>query len=196
VSELLAPRIIERPLPESRARPAEAKISGALVHSMGEHIYFEGALLDAHTALDRQGVSAHCLITPAGEIVSCCGVDRIAYHAGKSQLGAERDLNRTFLGAEFLLAGEHDYTSFLKGIAQPDAYTLAQYQAGGWLYASWGKAFGFGPERIKGHSDVAGDEVRGPGNGKRDPGAGFDWPLFEEWRARWAEQLDELEAEG
>jgi N-acetyl-anhydromuramyl-L-alanine amidase AmpD len=91
------------------------------------------------------------------------------------------------LGAEFLVAGDHDYASLLRRMAAPDCYSAAQIEAGAQLYAGWARAAGFSPSAIVGHSDVAGDDVRGAGAGKRDPGAGFPWSPF---RARVIELLN------
>lgn len=189
MTELIVPEQLKRPLSAHRSRPAEVKVTGAIVHSMGERIRFEGELLEAPVLLERQRLSVQALISQAGEIVSCCGVDRIAYHAGISEWEGERDLNRTFLGAEWLVAGDHDYPSFLKAITLPGCYSEAQYRAGGWLYASWALAFGFGFDRILAHSQVSSDAVKGEGKGKRDPGPGFDWFAFRAWFDRWRDEL-------
>ena len=33
-------------------------------------------------------------------------------------------------------------------------------------------------ENVVRHSDVSGDDIRGKGRGKKDPGSGFDWDAF------------------
>ena len=95
----------------SRAR--RAKVEGAIIHAMGEKIVVgSGAPLGALAFLRRshmltgQTLSVHCLIKPDGTITRCVADDREAYHAGHSKFGDLEHLNRTFLGAEFLLAGE------------------------------------------------------------------------------------------
>lgn len=159
------------------------------MHSMAEHGFWEGNRLYAPDLLKVQKLSVHAMILPDGNIITCCGLDREAFHAGKSSFQGLTGLNATFLGAEFLVSGEHDYGSFLKRIKEPDCYTEDQYRAGGWLYASWKAAYGFPDDHIVGHSEVAGDDMRGPGQGKKDPGAGFDRAMFLDYLHQWEAAL-------
>lgn len=173
------PEIVKRPLGDSKQR--EQPVSGALVHSMGEVVTYEGRSLYAPDLLAEQKLSVHAMVTPDGKVLECLGSDRIAYHAGASRFGDLSGLNATFLGCEFLVAGEHTYQSFMERIRRVDAYTDAQYEAGGWLYARWIKTFSIPRTAVVGHSEVSGDDVRGVGRGKPDPGSGFSWPRF--WQA-------------
>lgn len=134
---------------------------------------------DACDWLDAKQWSAHALIAPNGTIIELVSPELVAFHAGKSEFAPWTWLNANFLGAEFLVAGAHDYGSWLEAIQEPDCYTPAQYEAGAWLFATWAKKYGFDVTRIRGHQDVAGDDVRGEGNGKQDPGGGFDWARFQ-----------------
>lgn len=153
-----------------------------VVHAMGEHIKADGDIIPAWDWLEKSELSVHALIYPNGQVLRGVADGDVAYHAGVSRLmlgdKTWTGLNAMSLGAEFLLAGDHDYTSLLHGMAQPTAYTEEQYQAGALLYAGWCKEFSLPAERIVGHADVSGDDVRGAGNGKRDPGAGFDMARF------------------
>lgn len=180
----MTPRLEQRPFTHVRPRPVGA--DGAIVHSMAELIQLDGKQIPAWEFLEGEGLSVHALIHPDGHIVETATPQQIAHHAGTSHYQGHDYLNSTFLGAEFLVAGAHNYDSWLHRIAMADAYTAAQYDAGGFLYASWLK---FCPKltisRILGHSEVSGDDVRGQGHGKRDPGVGFDWPRFRQSVLAW-----------
>ena len=162
------------------------------MHSMGERVRFEGELLPAVKLLEAQKLSVHDVIQPDGTVIACVGVDREAYHAGKSVFtfpgdpaSELHDLNRSFLGCEMLVAGDHDYGSFLRAIQATDCYTEAQYRSAGWLYAGWLAAFGFPRTHVVAHSAVSGDDVRGEGNGKQDPGRGWQWERLWGWVDTW-----------
>lgn len=163
-----------------KARPGDVTVDGALVHSMGEYVVLDGKPLWAPELLNACGVSAHAFIAPDGTIHAGVSVERVAFHAGQSRFEGREWLNNTFLGAEFLVAGKHTWKTFTRAIRE-DVYTEAQYAAGGALYAAWAQTFGIPRDRIVGHSAVSGDDVRGPGQGKPDPGPGFDWNRF--WAA-------------
>jgi N-acetyl-anhydromuramyl-L-alanine amidase AmpD len=126
-------------------------------------------------------LSCHRLLHPDGSITVCVDDDRVAYHAGESQFGELRNLNQVMLGMEWLVAGDWDYERFIHGMrAGTIKYTDEQYESGAWQYAQWMMDHTFGRDRIVSHSSVAGDEVRGPGLGKHDPGKGFNWPRLQE----------------
>lgn len=180
----------------SRAR--RAKIQGAIIHAMGERIRVgSGEPLGALEFLRRshmlagQTLSVHALIKPDGTILRCVPDDREAYHAGHSKFGKLEHLNRTFLGAEFLVAGEWDYAGFRKAMLNgtKGGYTTEQYEAGGWLYATWIKLHDFGLNQIATHAQVAGEHVRGKGKGKLDPGIAFNRGRFSMAVTRWLGEL-------
>ena len=130
--------------------------------------------LDQSPELVGEALSVHCLIEPSGEIIRCVPDDHRANHAGHSKFGPLENLNWTFLGAEFLLPGTWTYAAFVQEMGRGDVgFTNAQYEAGGELYAGWMQTHYFPRSRIVGHSTVAGDDVRGEGRGKTDPGVGF-----------------------
>ena len=127
-----------------------------IVHAMGEYI------LDEHAPdfLISQGLSAHVLAAPDGTLIRCRADEEGAYHA----LG----FNTDSLGIEMLVAGHHDYGSFLKAIEAPWV-TDAQYAAVVKQCREWMQKFSI--TRIERHCDVS------PGR-KLDPGTGFPWDKF------------------
>ena len=162
----------------ARRRMAAPPI-GAVVHAMGEFVRVGARIVPAWDWLEESGLSVHALIYSNGDVLRGCTDADVAYHAGKSRWADGREgCNLFTLGAEFLVAGDHDYPSLLARMAAPDCYTEEQLEAGAALYAEWAARCGFGPDAIVGHSDVAGDDVRGEDQGKRDPGAGFPWERF------------------
>ena len=173
--------IVDRPLRWHRSR-RDYKIEGALIHAMGEYIVVNGEAIPAWDFLDQspdlvgEALSAHCLLVPSGDVIRCVSDDHRANHAGHSRFGFLEDLNWTFLGAEWLLPGTWTYDpDFLREMGQGNVgFTDAQYEAGGELYAKWMKDYDFARSRIVGHSVVSGDEIRGEGRGKKDPGVGLN----------------------
>jgi AmpD protein len=151
---------------------------------MGEFIKTGSGKMYAVDFIEKIGLSAHAYITPAGLIINSVPPSKVAFHAGVSSFGTFYNLNRTFLGCEWLVGGTHTYGTFLRRINATDGltYTEAQYEAGGYLYAEWTKKY---PRITKGrivdHSVVAGDDIRGAGKGKRDPGPAFDTLRFWRW---------------
>lgn len=169
---------VTRPLRWYRAR--RHKIEGAVIHCMGENIVVGDDVWAAWTFLDESpeltgvALSVHALIHPDGTVTRCVPDDQRANHAGHSRFGTLKNLNETFLGAEFLLPGEWNYADFIREMGRGDVgFTDEQYVAGGALYAGWMEAHDFDRSRIVGHSVVSGDDVRGAGRGKLDPGVGF-----------------------
>lgn len=165
------------------ARPDGREVDLFVVHSIAEFIEWQGEFVSALEFLsgsisDAPKVSAHYLIDTDGTIHQLLDPMLKAWHAGVSEWDGEDNLNRTSIGAELVVEGRHNYGSFLTAIQQADCYTGDQYIALGELVImSAIEPFG----RLVGHSDVSGDDVRGPGQGKRDPGAGFSWPrLYKE----------------
>jgi N-acetyl-anhydromuramyl-L-alanine amidase AmpD len=185
ISEDLAriPIAIFRGRNYGRQRTSEEWILGMLVHSMGEWVVGgDGQRHYAPEFLDTLRLSVHAMITPGGMVIQVAPDDRITWHAGVSKFEGKTNLNKYFLGCEFLVKGTHTYGSFLRAIDQPGCYTEQQYRAGGYWYAKRALAnLAVTPDSIVGHSTVSSDAVRGAGKGKRDPGAGFDWDRFWEW---------------
>ncbi|KKN68911.1 hypothetical protein LCGC14_0446970 [marine sediment metagenome] len=157
-------------------------VEGIVTHAMGEYIVVPGKgtfhateFLERSPELVGKTLSAHCLGQPNGEIVRLVPDDRLAWHAGESRLGDLIGLNKTFLGYEWLVPGEWHITAFNDAMRTGKAqFTPEQYESGGWQYAQWMNAYDFGRHRVVTHAQVAGDDVRGPGRGKLDPGVGFN----------------------
>ena len=180
-----APRLIEHPLKWHRNR--RLPIKGALAHAMGQGVITSGSTFQAADFLAQSpdlvgfSLSCHRLLNPDGSITICVNDDRVAYHAGESQFGELRNLNQHMLGLEWLVAGDWEYERFIQGMKDGTiSFTEEQYDSGGWQYAQWMMEHGFGRDRIVSHSLVAGDEIRGPGLGKHDPGKGFSWRHLQE----------------
>ncbi len=173
------PEIIDAPVAWKKER--RRRIEGVVVHAMGERIIVGEQTYDAELFLAlspdliKKSVSAHRLVKPDGSMVLLVDDNFVSYHAGESRLGELVGLNSTFLGIEFLLPGKWAYPEFKVAMKKGlPAFTDAQYESGGWQCAQWMMAYEFGRQRIVDHQAVAGDDVRGPGLGKIDPGVGFN----------------------
>lgn len=195
MTERIVPHQRIRYLPHQRERriTAHGNVDIAIIHAMAETITVSepAGTYSAWEWLERLRLSAHVLCAPDGSLTITVPWDRTAYHAGISALGSRRDLNDSSLGVELLVAGVHDYPSFLQAIGvgrdalMDDPYTAEQYNAVGYLVASWQREYpAILQDRILGHGDVSGREVR-PTDPKHDPGPLFDWPRFHEARLHW-----------
>ncbi len=127
-----------------------------IIHAMGEYIEAGEKDFPAWGWLNKEGISAHYLITPTGVVIQCREDDEIAWHA--------RDHNTNSIGIEVLVAGEHTYETFIERIKTPWVYG-EQYTA------LVGLSKRFEGLSFKRHSDVS------PGR-KFDPGDGFQWETF------------------
>lgn len=185
------PNIIDGPGTQNFSnRSANAVISMVIVHSMGE-LLRSGS--DTCTAIERltlkappptwagrwSRVSAHYYIEPNGTIIKIIDPDLRAWHAGKSAWGGTSGLNDCSIGFELAVAGTHNYASFLQRIRQSDCYSPAQYEAAGWLTARLILRYDIPLDRIRGHSEVSGPDVRP--DPKFDPGDGFSWRDYYGW---------------
>ena len=130
-----------------------------VVHAMGEFIK-DPDPLHAVQFLKNYGLSAHALATSDGDIYICRDPSQGAYHA--------KGFNTNSLGYEFLVAGEHDYGSFIDKI-KTDWVTEEQWNAGVKVVRGWMKDYGI--DDVVRHSDIS------PGR-QLDPGAGFLWTAF------------------
>lgn len=155
------------------------KPKGIIIHSMAEYIRMPtGDAMYAKDYLAGINLSAHVLIRPDGEIDQMINPPHKALHAGKSFHNGYKNLNNHYLGIELLVAGIHNYSSFKKAIKEYETYTYNQIQAAIELCAIWINTYGIPLQNIARHSDVSGDDIRGKGFGKIDPGSAFDWENF------------------
>ena len=146
--------VLDAPSPnfDSRVAPPDMVV----VHYTG--------MRDGAAALERlrdpaAKVSAHYLVETDGRILRLVDEARRAWHAGVSHWGGAQDVNGRSIGVELVNPGhDHGYRPFPD--AQVDALlTLLDAVRGRWSVADGD---------IVGHSDVAPDR-------KRDPGELFPW---------------------
>tara|TARA_B100000795_G_scaffold254389_1_gene225261 strand:- start:86 stop:832 length:747 start_codon:yes stop_codon:yes gene_type:complete len=104
-------------------------------------------------------VSCHYLIKNNGEINTMVPVSYIAWHAGKSLWGSYKSLNKNSIGIEITNPGhEFSYKKFSKkqiiSLLRLSKFLIKEYK--------------IDPKNILGHSDVAPER-------KKDPGEKFPW---------------------
>lgn len=151
---------------------------GIIVHSMAEYLKTPDGPLGAHDFLKSIDLSVHGFIHPNGEYEKMIDSPNKAYHAGKSEWNGLSYLNSHYLGFELLVEGAHDYDSFAKAINTEGTYTEEQFQKAVDVCKWWMKEYNIPVENVVRHSDCSGDDVRGAGKGKTDPGSAFDWDRF------------------
>ncbi len=118
----------------------------------------EGAL--AWLTTPESEVSSHYLVDEQGRITQMVPEDMRAWHAGNSHWAGEDDINSCSIGIEIHNPGhEFDYPEF--PAHQMDAVEALCLD----IFARQEKIT---PERVLGHSDVAPER-------KRDPGEKFNW---------------------
>ncbi len=177
--------IIEPESPYHNERPGDGEVSLFVVYSMGEFIRRGDRNIAAADWLFELGVSAHNIISPDGTIHQYIDWEARAWHAGVSEWEGRNSVNDFSIGVELLVAGIHDWNSFVRALQEPHPYTDKQYSSLGWLFAQTQSTTNIGLADVAGHDSVAGDAVRGEGKGKIDPGPNFDWARFYELRDRW-----------
>ncbi len=108
-------------------------------------------------------VSSHYVVDRDGTVYQLVSENCVAWHAGESAWGSEKNLNRNSIGIE--LIGEPH---------KPDGtYTEQQYSRLKVLLTSLKNRYGIEPHNVVGHSDIAPER-------KTDPGAGFEWFRLEQ----------------
>ena len=155
------------------------KPKGIILHSMSEYLMWEGKKLPAKDFLKELGLSVHGFIHPDGKYEKMIASPGKAFHAGKSLHEGISGLNSHYLGVELLVPGINDYSSFTKKIKTSGTYSQAQFDTTLEVFKYWMKQFNIPASRVVRHSDVSGDNVRGKGKGKTDPGSAFDWNAFQ-----------------
>ena len=152
---------------------------GIIVHSMSEYLKLDSGPMYAKDFLESIGLSVHGFITPTGKYEKMVETPGKAFHAGKSLHEGLSGLNSHYLGFELLVPGEHDFGTFSKAIETPGTYTKEQFDTAVEVCKYWMKQYNIPASRVVRHSDVSGDDVRGKGKGKTDPGSAFDWNAFQ-----------------
>ena len=196
--------------PKRSTRPRIVSTSYLIIHAIAERIAWpddpRGYVPCQEWLTTHPGAySADALVWPDGAL-SVLNDDleaRYSWHAGISRgllawagpplIGGS--LNHCSIGVEVVVPGRHNYASFLRAI-RGDWVAGVQYRTLGWVATTWGKRFSIGRTLIAGHRQVSGDDVRGAGRGKRDPGDGFDWRRFDVYYRRYEEMLDGTHTEG
>ena len=151
---------------------------GIIIHSMAEYLKMPEGPMKAHDFLKSIKLSVHGFIHPDGVYEKMVETPGRASHAGKSKHGGISGLNSHYLGFELLVAGEHDWGTFSKAIETECTYTDGQFDTAIDVCKWWVKEYDIPLENVVRHSDVSGDDVRGEGKGKTDPGSAFDWDAF------------------
>lgn len=165
--------------PNVNTRPDNETVSVLVIHNISlppsqfdngyiEQFFTNQLPADAHPYFadiaDLQ-VSAHVLITRAGEVIQFVPFDQRAWHAGRSCFAGRENCNNFSIGIE--LEGADDI-----------AYTHAQYtvlaQVAQCITVNYPAITS---DHIVGHSDIA------PGR-KTDPGESFDWTRFRDSLAK------------
>ncbi|MGX7926288.1 N-acetylmuramoyl-L-alanine amidase [Tsuneonella sp. HG094] len=128
-------------------------------------------MADAQTAIARLSdaeakVSAHYLISEAGEVVQLVDEDKRAWHAGVSYWRGHPDVNSASIGIEL------DHPGHALGYRE---FSEAQFAALVPLLARIVKQYGIPRANVVGHSDVA------PAR-KIDPGELFPWDRLAEYK--------------
>lgn len=113
------------------------------------------------------GLSYHYLYGRDGEVWQLVPDDAIAWHAGKSSWNNRGGCNNYSQGHCFVGSYLNDYT--------PEQYQQFEQNAA----IIMGK-YDLQRHNIVGHRDIAGDDVRGKGKGKKDPNKGFDWARLDD----------------
>lgn len=155
--------LVHRTVPSPNWDERKLPISMVVLH------YTEMA--DAETAIARLSdaeakVSAHYLISEAGEVVRLVDEDKRAWHAGISYWRGRPDVNSASIGIEL------DHPGHTLGYR---AFSEAQIAALVPLLARIVKQYGIPRANVVGHSDVA------PAR-KIDPGELFPWDRLAEYK--------------
>jgi len=153
---------------------------GIILHSMSEYLMYEGKRLYAKDFLIKLGLSVHGFIKPDGVYDKMIETPGKAFHAGKSLHEGLSGLNSHYLGVELLVPGTNDFAQFNQKINTPGTYSQAQFDTTVKVFKFWMDKYNIPVNRVVRHSDVSGDDVRGKGKGKTDPGSAFDFEALKE----------------
>jgi N-acetylmuramoyl-L-alanine amidase len=148
--------VIDRPSPSFEPRPDGVAVDMLVLHYTG--------MESAEVALARlcdpgSGVSAHYVVDEDGTVLRLVGEEHRAWHAGAASWGGATNINDRSVGIELVNPG-HEFGY------RP--YPERQMAAAEDLAADIVARHAIAPARVVGHSDVAPQR-------KRDPGELFDW---------------------
>ena len=154
------------------------KPKGIIVHSMAEYLKMPEGPMKAHDFLKSVKLSVHGFIHPDGTYEKMVSSPGKAFHSGKSEWNGLQHLNSHYLWFELLVQGEHDFGTFSKAIEEEGTYTEEQFKTSVETVKWWMNEYDIPADNVVRHSDCSGDDVRGKGKGKTDPGSAFDWERF------------------
>lgn len=146
-----------------------------IIHSIAKELDVEGEKMGAIEFLESIGLSAHYFIDSKGESFKMVNWKEKAKHAGISKWKEDSNLNNCSIGIELMIDNVSNYAEWKKAINDKESFTNEHYTTCAEITASLCFENGLHPKDcILLHSEVSGDEVRGKGKGKVDPGQGFD----------------------
>lgn len=159
---------VERHLPhgfgDERIEP-----EGLLVHSIHAGYWHDGDPFSVDAIiqlLTEYEYSYHELIDREGTAYELVPPPLRAWHAGESCWRGRRDCNSWMLGISLVGGDGSDYTDAqYRALVKRSARLVSAYP-------------GIERENVTGHEHVSGDDVRGAGQGKTDPGPAFDWDRY------------------
>lgn len=157
--------LVHRVVPSPNCNDRKLPISMLVIH------YTE--MKPVETALERLtteegGVSAHYLITEAGEVIQLVSEEKRAWHAGQSCWRGITDVNSASIGIELDHQGHDPANGGYRGFAEEQFNALIP------LVARIVKNYDIARSNVVGHSDVA--PMR-----KVDPGELFPWERLSEY---------------
>lgn len=149
--------IIDRPSPNHSARPSGVTVDAIVIHGTAGKTD-EGDL--SWITSEKSGISYHYMVGRTGKVYRLVRPERRAWHAGKSILEGDKDINDRSIGVAFSN----------NGAGEP--YTDAQYEAAGALLAVLARTWKIEMAHIVGHNYVSGKWTKVRDDPKTDP---WDW---------------------
>jgi len=167
----------DRKIETQGPRKEKAVVDIIVIHAMSEYlINNEGEVTFAMDFLNDIQLGCHYFIAPDGLLIQGVEPEFKTPHVGRSSFRGRNWLNGTSIGIEFLVPGINSYTQFIDTLRNGDPFTDQQYHTGSNLVARLNREYG--DPHLLGHDSVSGDDVRGKGRGKYDPGPNFNWSTF------------------
>jgi|GEM_PF-2242259 len=154
---------------------------GIVIHGMGRYIDWEQNLVFAPDFLDKIGLGANGFIDIDGKFIEGKAKGFKTAHAGISYHKEKniKWLNSKYIGYEVLVENAKNLAELNdKMYNDPTCYYNEQYLTLAKKCYQDMKIFNFDESYIVKHSEVSGDDIRGQGKGKTDPGDMFDWDKF------------------